>query len=68
MQNRPGTYTLIIRYWHEPAAAGLPVLRGSIEHVQSGERVYFETAEDLAQKIQGYLLPPSMSAKKGDHS
>ncbi|GEM_PF-3373479 len=51
MHSLQNPYTLIIRFWHEPGGAEEVVLRGSIEHVQSGARVFFQSYEDLKTKL-----------------
>jgi hypothetical protein len=41
--------------WVEPGEPGAPPLRGRVEHVQSSERVRFETAEELLRFLERRL-------------
>ena len=49
--------SFIIRIWLEETAAetGLTTWRGSITHVQSGEKQYFEGLDAIAEFIMSYL-------------
>lgn len=65
--NLSETTILIIRFWHEPAAEGRQILRGSIESIRTGEKVYFQTGRDLREKIDRFLTNSSSgsSPEKG---
>jgi hypothetical protein len=46
--NRP-QHLFVVRLWQEPSRAAPPgQWRGSVEHVPSGERIYFCALADLA--------------------
>jgi len=50
-------HSFVIRVWQEPReieGAG-PEWRGRIEHVQSGERVYFRSLDTMVEFIVAYL-------------
>lgn len=50
-------HSFVIRVWQEPReieGTG-PEWRGRIEHVQSGERVYFRTLDRMVEFITVYL-------------
>jgi hypothetical protein len=48
------TLSFIVRIWHEESngEGGIPVRRGSIEHVSTGRRIYFEDMQDILLFIE----------------
>lgn len=52
--------------WLEPDGGPVRSLRGRIEHVQSSERVRFETAEELLRFLEERLRQRAISAGDGD--
>ncbi|MBI5303979.1 MAG: hypothetical protein HY868_17725 [Chloroflexi bacterium] len=40
-------HLFIVRVWQEPSQAAPVHWRGSIEHIPSAQRVYFESLDDL---------------------
>lgn len=53
-------HSFVIRVWQEPReieGAG-PEWRGRIEHVQSGNRVYFRHLDKMVEFIVAYLNDP----------
>lgn len=44
-------HLFIVRVWQESAQIAAPHWRGSIEHVPSAQRVYFESLQDLTDFI-----------------
>lgn len=57
---RQTTISFIVRIWREPAATpqGPELLRGSIEHVQSRRKQYFQSVEALLSCIQAETQSP----------
>jgi hypothetical protein len=54
-------HSFVIRVWQEPReieGAG-PEWRGRIEHVQSGERAYFQHLDRMVEFIVTYLSEPA---------
>ena len=45
-----GALTFIVRLWREKSD-GESIWRGSVERVQSGERVYFQSMEKIKEAI-----------------
>ncbi len=44
-------HLFIVRIWHEPGRAGPGQWPGSVEHVPSGQRLYFSSLADLTDFI-----------------
>jgi hypothetical protein len=44
-------HLFIVRVWQESTPIAAPRWRGSIEHVPSAQRVYFESLQDLTDFI-----------------
>ena len=44
-------HLFIVRVWQEPSQAAPAHWRGSIEHVPSAQRLYFESLDDLTDFI-----------------
>jgi hypothetical protein len=44
-------HLFIVRVWQEPSQSAPAHWRGSVEHVPSGQRVYFESLNDLTDFI-----------------
>ena len=44
-------HLFIVRLWHEPGQAATSPWRGSVEHVPSGQRLYFVSLSDLSDFI-----------------
>ena len=51
------TKSFVVRVWQEPREieGEPPVWRGWVEHVQSGDRVYFRDLEESANFISSHL-------------
>lgn len=47
--------TIIIRMWNEPTADQRQVLRGQMEHVQSGEVQYFKETEQILEIVREWM-------------
>jgi hypothetical protein len=61
----PGdTQAFIVRIWYEEAGNEnrAPVRRGSIEHVSSKRRVYFEDPQEILRFIDGQV-PPAIGSR-----
>lgn len=65
MSHDPGAFAGAFVVWVEPDGAepGAALLRGRVEHVQSSERVRFETAEELLRFLEERLR---QRAARGD--
>lgn len=63
-------HLFIVRIWQEPGsaeAAGEMIWRGSVQHVRSGERIYFRQLADLNEFIRSQLSRPrSPRRRKSD--
>jgi len=48
----------ILRFWLEQreVEGAIPIWRGVVEHIPSGERHYFENLEDLPSLVAPYLM------------
>lgn len=46
-RSRPPTHLFTVRLWIEPDARDGPEMRGRVQHVPSGEVIYFRTWADL---------------------
>ena len=66
-------HLFVIRMWQEPGAAELsgqpfqsmpndPGWRGSVQHIRSGERVYFTHLPDLNEFVLSQLARPHLPA------
>ncbi len=49
-------HLFIVRVWQEPAQIQAGTWRGSIEHVSSGQRLYFTSFNDLNDFIRWRLV------------
>lgn len=56
-------HLFIVRVWQEPEQIKTAEWRGSIEHVPSGQRLYFTSFNDLNDFIRLRLTSPSTSAQ-----
>ena len=63
------SYAFIVRIWLEgrddPALE--PVVRGVIEPVEAGERVYFRTVGQLAEFFSSFLEDRGLRMQRGGH-
>lgn len=59
-------HLFIVRVWQEPDQVQSGRWRGSIEHVPSGQRMYFASFNDLNDFIRLRLTRPSRGAQ--DHT
>lgn len=50
-KNALPTHTLIVRLWQENSEVPKDAWRGSIEHVKSGRRLYFQGLAEMELKI-----------------
>jgi hypothetical protein len=50
-------HLFIVRVWQEPTQTAPAHWRGSIEHVPSAQRVYFESLQDLTDFIALRMNP-----------
>ena len=50
-----GRHVFMVRLWEEASADRPKQLRGSVEHVRSGRRIYFARLEDMQAFIQQAL-------------
>ncbi len=50
-------HLFIVRVWQEPTQTAPAHWRGSIEHVPSAQRVYFESLQDLSDFIALRVSP-----------
>lgn len=57
-------HLFIVRVWQEPSQSTPAHWRGSIEHVPSAQRVYFESLDDLFDFIALRVNTLSNSFKK----
>jgi hypothetical protein len=49
-------HLFIVRIWQEPSVSAPPgQWRGSVEHIPSGDRVYFASLEELNNSILGQM-------------
>jgi len=48
-------HLFIVRIWQEADRSGVSQWRGSVEHVPSGQRLYFTSLGDLTDFITGRL-------------
>jgi nitric oxide dioxygenase len=56
-------HLFIVRIWQEPSASAPPgQWRGSVEHVSTGQRLYFANIEDLNKYILGQMNKAAMGA------
>ena len=57
VRNMPGfnSITIIIRMWNEPTSDQRQVLRGQMEHVQSGEVQYFEETKQILEIVHKWM-------------
>jgi hypothetical protein len=54
-------HLFVVRMWQEPSEVAPPgQWRGSVEHVPSGERLYFASIEDLNTFILGQMNKAAM--------
>jgi hypothetical protein len=53
----PSVFAFILRFWpeHREIDGAVPVWRGVIEHVPTGERQYFEKVDELPGILKHYL-------------
>jgi hypothetical protein len=56
-------HLFIIRVWQEPEQIKTAEWRGSVEHVPSGQRLYFVSFNDLNDFIRLRLSSPSRNAQ-----
>jgi hypothetical protein len=66
-----GRHVFVVRLWEEASADRPKQLRGSVEHVRSGRRMYFARLEDLQAIIQQALQQEDAlkgTTSGGDHS
>jgi hypothetical protein len=47
----------IVRFWHETREIGgaHPILRGSVEHVPSGQRVYVKSIKEVDSVLSSFV-------------
>ncbi len=64
LPEKQSPFTFIVRLWPEKSNGGQSVWRGSVEHVQSGERAYFQDIERLKEVL--LCLVGDMFKEKGD--
>lgn len=57
-------HLFIVRIWQEPTYLKSGEWRGSIEHIPSGQRLYFVSFSDLNDFIRLRLSQPSLPAPK----
>lgn len=62
--NEPSIHTFIIRIWRE-ADDGASIWRGSVECVQSGERVYFQELGHLKELLVRMLNGRDLKNEEG---
>ncbi len=66
-------HLFVIKMWQEPGATeatGEAAWRGSVQHVRSGERIYFRQLADLNEFIRGQLSRPYPAGRRtsGKHN
>ena len=54
-------HLFIVRMWQEPSPAVAAHWRGYVEHVSSGQRLYFTSLTDLNDFISQRLQRPALS-------
>ena len=59
-------HLFIVRIWVEAGQSALSQWRGSVEHVPSGQRLYFVSLDDLNHFISGRLNPQSPQDQKSE--
>jgi putative component of toxin-antitoxin plasmid stabilization module len=67
---KESTHAFIIRIWIEPREKKdeKPIWRGVIEHVGSGDRVYFDQLEHIATHVMAYIEAKRVTIHKGKSS
>ncbi|MBI5293975.1 MAG: hypothetical protein HY869_00755 [Chloroflexi bacterium] len=62
----PSQHLFVVRLWSETAEKNQIPLRGSVEHVPSGQRLYFTSLNDLSDFIalKAMVLPQFISKEK----
>ena len=61
---RQTPFTFIVRLWRETTDGIAFVWRGSVDHVQSGERAYFQSASRLVDVISQMIK--ELLSEKGE--
>lgn len=61
-----GTHVFIVRLWREPREleGAMPVLRGAIEHVPSGNRRYINDLRQIVEFLSSYMETPDFKLTK----
>ncbi len=59
------TFTFIVRFWREQSGPGQFAWRGSLDWVQTGDRVYFQSLPSLFDKIE-HLMQTAPGKAPGD--
>lgn len=63
-------HLFIVRVWQEPTQTAPAHWRGSIEHIPSAQRVYFESLQDLADfiamRLGAQYLSENLNVVNGD--
>ena len=69
-QIAPIAISFVLRFWleHREIEGALPVWRGVVEHVPSGERHYFERLEQLPDILAPYLASNNIAENKKESS
>lgn len=51
------THAFIVRIWieHRESKDAEPIWRGVIEHVDSGDQVYFDQLDQIAMRVMPYI-------------
>jgi len=60
----PSQHLFVVRLWSETAEKTRISLRGSVEHVPSGQKLYFTALDDLSDFIALKAVVPSQSISK----
>jgi hypothetical protein len=62
-----GRHTFILRVWSEAREieGAVPIWRGVIENVITGERQYFQDLEEISRFVAPYLKEMGVELKKG---
>lgn len=62
----PLQHLFVVRLWSEAAEKTRLPLRGSVEHIPSGQRLYFTSLNDLSDFIalKAMISSPSISKEK----
>lgn len=63
--SRGDMHSFIVRIWREPREieGSAPEWRGTIEHVSSGQRRYFNNLDEIAAFVSPYLVQMGVELK-----